>query len=323
MHRNYFLVLIAIAIAYCAPVIAFGKDDLGGGVEIDGNTLTFFVLKEHYILVDFTNSIIKGGIILNDSGESIFTESKKLQGESRVEILLPVYGDEVVECKLEQEPPLCGYKILKIDLSTKDSINFNITVESLKTCLDEFPQLGKNSYDIRIENKEPIGTNPKSPTREYKVDLDKPIDICFYGTIESLRWKMLINPDPSQVGTWKPAIFIPLCDKEGNPPPCKPDKTTVLMAKWHGEDLRKVTTWFKIILGKQEENKDDTNLSDSISSQDQLHSCATCGTMVHEVIYPPQCLDSSQITTWKEIIDKSQDVEHPDSIVEDAKNNEK
>lgn len=330
MLRKYSLVLIVIAIAWCASVIVFGEDDLGGGISIEGEALTFFVLEGYDITADFT-TYTKGGVIRNSSGEPLYTDSKEAPEESKMKIRLPVYGDKVVECKADLNIQSYEYKILEINLSTKDNINFDITVELLKTCLNEFPQLDQNPpYDIKPpkpEDKEPVGINPKSPTRGPIVNLDKPIKICFHGTIKSLLWG--VQPSVADL-PWNPIIFIPLCDKEGNRPPCKPetcpDIIEVLGAKWYGEDIRKVTTWFKVILGKEEENGNKADLSDSILSQNQIWSqgqsepCVPCKPpcpiqckMI--IIHPPKCLNPCQITTWKEVIDISQN--------KGAKDNEK
>jgi len=310
--------------------MALEEDDLGGGISIDGEMLTFFVLKGYDITVDFTTYTIIGGVILNSSKEPLYTDSKEVSGESKMKIRLPVRGDEVVECKSDLTLPLCGYKILEINLSTKDNINFDITVELLKTCLNEFPQSDQNPpYDIKPpkpEDKEIVGINPKSPTRGPIVNLDKPIEICSHGTIKSLLWG--VQPSVADL-PWKPIIFIPLCDKAGNKPPCKPETCQdeiieVLRAKWYGEDIRKLTTWFKIISGKEKENENNADLSDSISSQSQIssenQSCVPCKITCKEsvrviIIHPPQCLNPCQITTWKEVIDISKN--------KSAKNNEK
>jgi hypothetical protein len=236
-----------------------------------------------------------------------------------VKIRLPVYGDKEVECKADLNLQSYEYKILEINLSTKDSKIFDITVELLTTFLNKFPQLDQNPpYDIKPpkpEDKKPVGIKPKSPTIGPIVNLDNPIEICSHGTIKSLLWG--VQPSVADL-PWEPIIFIPLCDKAGNQPPCEPESCPpppppLFRAKWYGDNLLKITTWAKIVLGKQEENESNTNLSSPVLSQDQPRSsCVPCDNIcnnivpVCKVIHIPKCLNPCQITTWKEVIDTSQ-----------------
>jgi len=296
MLRKSFFVLIVIATAFHASVMALGEE-LGGGIEIDGNTLKVLLLKNYHVTANFITDN-RGGAILKDTGEPIFTDSNEIEGESKLKIYLPVPGDEILECKPDLELPLCGYKILKIELFTQDNLNFDITAELSKICLNEFPQLDKNSYDIKEGDKELVGTIPQSPTKEYSVNFDKPINISSYGEIKSLSW-ISTTPNYAKFRESEPIIFIPLCDKNGNQPPCKIDKVKLLMANWDEENLCKVTTWFEIMLGQQEEDVKDL----SNPKQDESSPCVQCDKIVvSEIIYPPKCLNSNQITTWEKII---------------------
>ena len=324
MLCKYFCLLMVIAIACSASAITFGED-LGGGINIDSNTLTFYLLNGHYYEADFTTDA-RGGVIVNNSGEPLFNSSKE-SPEAGVKIRLPVSGDGTVECKPDLTLPLSGYKILEINLSKNK--NFDITVELLEISLNEFPQLDKNPYSYTTENNEPVGTKPSSPTTEQEVSLDKPIEICFHENIEKLHW-ILTAPNHPNISDSNPTIFIPLCDATGNLPPCNKPKPKplpkppiiieVVRAKWYGEDSLKISTWAKIILGQQEEDEKNMDLPSPVFLQDPIRPCITCPDdnggpddpeVVYEVtlIHIPQCLSSNQITTWKEVIDKSQNKE--------------
>ena len=316
MLRKHCLILIVIAIVFCAPVMAFGED-IGGGISIIkvDKKLEFFLVNGHNIEVDFTNDA-KGGIILNSSEEPIFKNSEKTPGESKVTIRLPVKGDGIVECKPDLELPLCGYKILDITLSTRDN---ELEVKLSTICLNQFPQ--KNSYDDFTLTETPQDDiTLEEPPKE--VNLDKPIEICFHGEIKQLSWQTIDHNHP-EVLDWKPTEFIPLCDKAGNLPPCnkpkpkEPPKPPIIIkvvrAKWYGEDL-KILTWREIILGQKEEDENNMDLPSPVFLQDPIDSCIICPDdnggnddppeVLCEVtlINIPQCLNSNQITTWREII---------------------
>ena len=226
-------------------LIAFGRSDLGVGVDIDNGTLNFTAYSSGLRLVaDFTNSYAR-------------TESLSDFSEGEVDLKLPVWGKKILAINLKD--------------TRKALSRFIITVKLQTIELQNPPQLNKKSYETKIVSQKVIVTGELYDDQSrWEIRLEEPIKIACYGEITKLAWTVVTNPNhtPPRDAYEIPIEFIPIVDENGRLLPCKDEPVPpikVPLAKVEVTNcsekntrkegtLCRVTTWTKIILGQEEKD---------------------------------------------------------------------